>query len=71
MTATLATGLPGLTMTATLATGLQVDAVVLVVGLTSEGVKGGNDEAEGHDRSTLVMPAHQDALVAAVSAAAA
>lgn len=48
-----------------------VDAVVLVVGLTSEGVKGGNDEAEGHDRSTLVMPAHQDALVAAVSAAAA
>jgi hypothetical protein len=45
------------------------DAVVLVVGLTSEGVQG-NDEAEGHDRSSLLMPHNQDALVSAVATAA-
>ena len=32
-----------------------VDAVVLVVGLTSEGVRP-NDESEGHDRTSLLLP---------------
>jgi beta-glucosidase-like glycosyl hydrolase len=47
----------------------DADAVVLVVGLTSEGVPH-NDEAEGHDRTSLIMPNKQDALVSAVAAAA-
>eukprot|EP00937_MAST-01D_sp_MAST-1D-sp2_P005234 g5234.t1 len=50
-----------------------VDAVVLVVGLNSEGQQP-SDEAEGLDRSTLKLPSSwggdQDALIAAVSAAA-
>merc|ERR1712196_126870 len=46
------------------------DAVVLVVGLTSEGVKP-NDEAEGHDRTSLLLPGNQNTLIAQVSAAAA
>jgi len=45
-------------------------AVVLVVGLTSEGAQPA-DEAEGHDRTSLVMPYKQDDLVARVAAAAA
>uniref|UniRef100_A0A7S3APJ0 Fibronectin type III-like domain-containing protein n=1 Tax=Haptolina ericina TaxID=156174 RepID=A0A7S3APJ0_9EUKA len=48
----------------------QVDAVVLVVGLTSEGSRPA-DEAEGHDRTSLLMPLNQDQLVTKVAAAAA
>lgn len=40
----------------------EVDAVVLVVGLTSEGQQPA-DEAEGHDRSSLQLPEHQDDLM--------
>jgi hypothetical protein len=47
----------------------DADAIVLVVGLTSEGQRPG-DETEGHDRTQLTMPLDQDALVAAVVAAA-
>jgi hypothetical protein len=46
------------------------DAVVLVVGLTSEGAEPA-DEAEAHDRTSLIMPNDQDALVTRVAAAAA
>jgi len=46
------------------------DAVVLVVGLTSEGQRPG-DETEGHDRQSLLLPLNQNALIAAVSKAAA
>ena len=46
------------------------DAIVLVVGLTSEGARPA-DEAEGHDRTSLLMPYDQDELVAQVAAAAA
>ena len=49
---------------------LAADAVVLVVGLTSEGQRPG-DETEGHDRSSLLLPLNQDAMVAAVAAAVA
>jgi hypothetical protein len=45
------------------------DAVVLVVGLTSEGQRPG-DETEGHDRTDLTLPDKQDALIVAVTAAA-
>jgi len=48
----------------------DADAVVLVVGLTSEGVRN-NDEAEGHDRTSLLMPYGQDAMITKVAAAAA
>ena len=44
------------------------DAVILVVGLTSEG--GGNesgDEAEGHDRTTLILPRNQNAYISGVA----
>lgn len=46
------------------------DAVVLVVGLESEGGHHA-DEAEGLDRTTLLMPYDQNTLVARVAAAAA
>ncbi|WP_410655465.1 beta-glucosidase family protein [Amycolatopsis sp. lyj-112] len=42
----------------------QADVAVVVVGLTQE------REAEGYDKSTLTLPGEQDALVAAVAAAA-
>ena len=48
----------------------DADAIVLVVGLTSEGQRPG-DETEGHDRSQLTLPDKQDDLIAAVAAAAA
>jgi len=48
----------------------KISAVVLVVGLTSEGVDP-PDEAEGHDRTSLLLPLNQDALIARVAAAAA
>ncbi len=41
----------------------HADAAIVVVG-TTEG-----DESEGHDRSSLALPGHQDELVAAVAAA--
>ena len=59
-----------------------VDAVVLVVGLLSdcslEGKRapgaacalGKSDEAEGHDRTSLLLPANQDALITDVASAA-
>ena len=40
------------------------------MGLTSEGVRP-NDEAEGHDRTSLLLPDNQDALISSVAAAAA
>ena len=46
------------------------DAVVLVVGLQSEGARPA-DEAEGHDRSSLLLPDNQDDFVAKVAAEAA
>jgi hypothetical protein len=46
------------------------DAVVLVVGLQSDGAKP-VDEAENHDRSSLLLPDDQDELVSRVAAAAA
>jgi len=46
------------------------DAVVLVVGLRSEGAQP-SDEAEGLDRQTLALPHEQDAFVEKVAAAAA
>jgi beta-glucosidase-like glycosyl hydrolase len=46
------------------------DLVVLVVGLQSEGARPA-DEAEGHDRSSLLLPDDQDDFVEQVSAAAA
>jgi len=46
------------------------DAVVLVVGLTSEG-SDAPDEAEGLDRTSLIMPLGQDSLISSVAAAAA
>lgn len=46
------------------------DAVVLVVGLNSEGAKPA-DEAEGKDRTSLLLPDNQDDFVAQVAAAAA
>jgi hypothetical protein len=45
------------------------DAVVLVVGLTSEAVHS-PDEAEGHDRTSLTLPDNQDHYIAAVAKAA-
>ena len=48
----------------------SADAVVLVVGLTSEGQRP-SDEAEGHDRAALTLPDNQDAMITAVAAAAA
>ena len=48
---------------------VAADAVVLVVGLTSDGGRPA-DEAEGFDRTSLLLPGAQDAFVAAVSAAA-
>jgi len=51
----------------------DVDAVVLVVGLTSEAVSDG-DEAEGHDRTSLLLPSgtygNQEELITEVGAAA-
>ena len=46
------------------------DLVVLVVGLQSEGAKPA-DEAEGHDRTSLLLPDDQDTFVEQVAAAAA
>merc|ERR1712195_13494 len=46
------------------------DLVVLVVGLQSEGARPA-DEAEGHDRTSLLLPDGQDKFVEQVSAAAA
>jgi hypothetical protein len=46
------------------------DLVVLVVGLQSEGAKPA-DEAEGHDRTSLLLPGDQDKFVQEVAAAAA
>jgi beta-D-xylosidase 4 len=52
-----------------------MDAVVLVVGLTSEGVgrmaSHGVDESEGHDRTSLLLPYNQDALISSVASQAA
>jgi len=48
---------------------VDADAVVLVVGLTSEAEKS-PDEAEGHDRTSLLLPGSQNQLVAQVAAAA-
>lgn len=48
----------------------DVDAVVMVVGLFSEGVHP-NDEAEGLDRTSLLLPGTQHALISQVAAAAA
>jgi|TARA_B110000208_G_scaffold177450_1_gene224634 pre-mRNA-splicing factor SYF2/beta-D-xylosidase 4 len=49
----------------------KIGAVVLVVGLTSEGAAGSHDEAEGHDRSSLLLPNDQDAAISAIATAAA
>jgi hypothetical protein len=49
----------------------ELAAVVLVVGLTSEGGPKPQDEAEGHDRTSLLLPLEQDAYIAAVASAAA
>ena len=50
----------------------ELAAVVLVVGLTSEGTTGTPaDESEGHDRTSLLLPLNQDAYIAAVASAAA
>ena len=58
------------------------DAVVLVVGLLSDCSLNGkrapgsacalgkSDEAEGHDRTSLILPSNQDALITDVAAAA-
>eukprot|EP00656_Telonema_subtile_P019845 TRINITY_DN2104_c0_g1_i1.p1 TRINITY_DN2104_c0_g1~~TRINITY_DN2104_c0_g1_i1.p1 ORF type:complete len:437 (+),score=111.58 TRINITY_DN2104_c0_g1_i1:267-1577(+) len=46
------------------------DVVVLVVGLQSEGAEPA-DEAEGHDRTSLLLPDNQDLYVEKVAAAAA
>eukprot|EP00937_MAST-01D_sp_MAST-1D-sp2_P000610 g610.t1 len=47
------------------------DATVIVTGLTSEGADdGGADEAEGHDRSSLLLPGNQNDVVSAVAKAA-
>jgi len=46
------------------------DLVVLVVGLQSEGARPA-DEAEGHDRTSLLLPGNQDQFVQEVAAAAA
>lgn len=46
------------------------DLVVLVIGLQSEGAKPA-DEAEGHDRTSLLLPGNQDEFVQKVAAAAA
>jgi len=46
------------------------DATVIVTGLTSEGVRP-NDEAEGHDRSSLLLPGNQIDVVSQAAAAAA
>jgi hypothetical protein len=48
----------------------DADAVVLVVGLQSEGVRP-SDEAEGKDRGSLLLPGNQDDFVKQVAAAAA
>lgn len=48
----------------------DADAVVLVVGLQSEGAKP-TDEAEGLDRGSLILPGNQDDFVKQVAAAAA
>jgi hypothetical protein len=45
------------------------DAVVLVVGLQSEGASP-TDEAEGQDRTSLLLPGNQDSFIAQVAAAA-
>ena len=47
-----------------------VGAVIIVAGLTSEGAPGFHDEAEGHDRTTLILPLGQDAYITAIAAAA-
>jgi len=47
---------------------LEADVAVLVVGLTSEGVKP-SDEAEGHDRTSLILPNNQNELISSVGAA--
>jgi hypothetical protein len=47
-----------------LASDTSVDAVVLVVGLTQQ------DEAEGHDRLSLLLPGNQSKMIQAVAAAA-
>lgn len=47
----------------------KVGAVVLVVGLTSEGGDS-PDEAEGKDRTSLLLPLKQDELIQTVAAAA-
>ena len=60
----------GSDVTAASALAKDADVVVLVVGLTSEGVRN-NDEAEGHDRTSLILPHNQDALISAVTTAAA
>ena len=43
---------------------------MLVVGLTSEGVRP-NDESEGHDRTSLLLPDNQSDYIEAVATAAA
>lgn len=47
----------------------SADAIVLVVGLFSEGDKPA-DEAEGHDRTSLLYPGNQNDLINAVAKAA-
>lgn len=64
------TCMDGKDVAAAVAAVAEVDAVVLVVGLTSEGVRP-SDEAEGHDRSSLLLPDGQDTLIDAVASAAA
>lgn len=64
------TCLDGSDVKAATAAAAAADAVVLAVGLTSEGAKGSRDEAEGHDRTSLLLPDNQDALISAVASAA-
>jgi len=65
-----ATCMDGKDVPAAVAAAADADAIVFVVGLTSEGVPH-SDEAEGHDRTSLLLPDNQDALIAAVATAAA
>jgi beta-glucosidase-like glycosyl hydrolase len=45
----------------------NADAAVLVVGLNSEGAVNDHDEAEGHDRTSLILPRNQNAYIASIA----
>jgi hypothetical protein len=60
----------GTDVVAAVAMAVAADAVVLVVGLTSDGGVKPADEGEGFDRTSLLLPDKQDDFVAAVATAA-